>query len=194
LRLYDSLTGKEVLAVPDPAGPTRSVAFHPDGRRVATGHRDGTVSLREVPSGKVLLHWRHSTQPVHGVAFSPDGGSLAVGHGQALAEGAAGHVAVYGLPATLPAPPELRFQIPGALRAFYHPDGKSLAVVAGDTLRFHDAARGQELDRLVGHDGVVIHAAFRRDGRELASAGSDGTVRTWDTQTGTPLRTLRSHT
>jgi WD40 repeat protein len=201
LRLYDSLTGKEVLSVADPAGPVRSVAFHPSGRWLATGSRgatwtqEGRVTLREVPSGRAFLSWPLAGQVVNRVAFSPDGKCLAVGHGP-FGDRGPRHVSVYALPATASATsatPEVRFQIPGALRGFYHPDGKALAVADGETLRLHDAAGGQEIRRLGRHDGIVTDVSFRHDGLRLATASSDGTVRTWDYQTGAALLTLRGH-
>jgi tetratricopeptide (TPR) repeat protein len=36
--------------------------------------------------------------------------------------------------------------------------------------------------------------AFRRDGRQLASASNDGTVKLWDVDSGREVRTLRGHT
>jgi WD40 repeat protein/serine/threonine protein kinase len=76
-------------------------------------------------------------------------------------------------------------------------DGRLLAGALGSTtegkpmtLRIWDAATGQALHTLVGHQGLIMRVAFSPDGKKLASASWDGTVRVWYTATGKPIRVL----
>ena len=52
-------------------GPVQAVAFSPDGKRVAIGSADGTVSVLEVETGRQLHNLQEHKGGVVGLAFSP---------------------------------------------------------------------------------------------------------------------------
>ena len=56
-----------------------SLAFSPDGKLLATAHRDHTARLWEIPSGNRKAPLRGRIASVMAVAFSPDGKTLATG-------------------------------------------------------------------------------------------------------------------
>ena len=51
-------------------------------------------------------------------------------------------------------------------------------------LKIWDAATGELLQTLGGHSNIACRLAYSPDGRQFASAGLDGAVRIWQTDTG----------
>lgn len=59
-----------------------SIAISPDGRTLAIGSEDRSLSLWEIPSGRELARWPAHDAPVKALTFSPDGTTLASGGGE----------------------------------------------------------------------------------------------------------------
>jgi len=182
IKVWDVASGDERFTVHGHAQlaaetPVSTVAFSPDGSRLATAGSDGIVQIRDSATGKVLLTTPKHPEAVQALAFSPDGQLLAeacglfeirpqitlrdmkTGKEAGVLRGHSG--SIYGLAFT--------------------PDGKRLASASMDrTVKLWDVAQREELLTLVGHQGRVNSVAFSADGRRLVSASHDKTARVWD--------------
>ena len=75
----------------------------------------------------------------------------------------------------------------------YSPDGKELAVASSMGIWIYNARTGAEVALLSGHQGDVLAIAYAPDGKMLASAGRDETIRLWRPKTNQHLATLTGH-
>ncbi|MFO0960030.1 MAG: protein kinase [Isosphaeraceae bacterium] len=187
VRLWDTASGREVLALRGHDSYVNCVKFSPDGSRLATASADGTVRLWDAASGREALALRGHEYYDAGVAFSPDGSRLA-------SAGCDGTVRLWDVASGREAL-ALRGQKTSVDCVAISPDGSRLASAGHDGIvRLWDVASGREALALRGHDFGVWGLAFSPDGSRLASAAMDRTVRLWDVASGREALALRGHT
>ena len=143
------------------------------------------MKLWDPATGALLAeHETGNAKTARSLAFSIDGRTIYYGLVERIGR----------LDATTlePLPP-----LPGEVLVAASPDGVTLAVGAPksgiDTqaVDLWDLPSGRSRARLLGHTSELYYFAFSPDGRTLATANWDGTVRLWHSATGEELMTIR---
>ena len=80
------LAAKLILTVVGQGDALTSVAWSPDGKRLATGSEDNTAKVWDAETGKELLTLSGHTWSVSSVSWAPDGERLATGSGDGTAK------------------------------------------------------------------------------------------------------------
>jgi WD40 repeat protein/serine/threonine protein kinase len=179
-----------------------SVAFSPDGRRLASaGGRAadeiGELKVWDLSTGRETLTLSCFSSSVYCAQFSPDGRRLATASGTRvqLWDAQTGREQV-----TLRGGGTAERDPHSAIGVAFSPDGRRLAAVGGlfsvhpdGEVKVWDTRTGEEVLSLRGHVGGLRSVAFSPDGDRLASTGLDQTIKLWDAATGQAVLTLRGH-
>lgn len=201
-------TGRELRSWKLSQSAVYSVAFSPDGGRLAAG--TGTIYYSfDDPDRSAVYVWDAATgrqldrlsghrQRVTAVAFHPGGRELASADGTWFHRGprpaGPGAINLWDADTGRLVRPFAGRGGPVAGLA-WAPAGDRLASTGWDeTTLLFDAKTGAEALRLAGQHDWVRAVAFSPDGRRLVTAGSDGGLRLWDAGDGRPVQTLRGHT
>ncbi|HEX3658577.1 MAG TPA: protein kinase [Pirellulales bacterium] len=204
-------------------GVVSSVAFSPDGRRLAADGNE-TVRIFDPTTGDEVMVLKGHTLAVNSLAFSPDGKRLVsassdniriwdtttgkvtmtLRRGTIVAFSPDGkHVASAG---GLASPIDLwditsrKKRIMQKGRSFaasslaFSPDGQHLAVGGYDkTIKILDTTTGKETLAITNQAEAVLSVAFSPDGKKLACDTRDGAIMLSDVATGRQPLTLAGH-
>mmetsp|Transcript_13473 Transcript_13473/g.25535 ORF Transcript_13473/g.25535 Transcript_13473/m.25535 type:complete len:451 (-) Transcript_13473:270-1622(-) len=83
----------------------------------------------------------------------------------------------------------------GMLQGFaLSPDGSKVLSNMDDQCIILSTIRGKEAVTLEGHEGAAKSFCFSKDGSEILTSSTDGSVKLWDTDTGDEIRSFEGHT
>ncbi len=221
VRLWEVPTGRPIGVLHGHTDFVQAVAFAPDGRELASGGLEGTLKVWGRRTSTPVVFEGH-TGWVSGVWYRRDGRrvvTIATGY-QVPGETTKGWDPGTGeQDPTLTGVDPRKFgdeylppsSFPGFVspRPVTSPDGRLIASVwggagggpmdtrskayANSSVQVLDTATGLVLRTLVGHTADVVGIAFSPDGRRIATASFDRTIKLWDTATGSEVFTLRGH-
>jgi WD40 repeat protein/transcriptional regulator with XRE-family HTH domain len=191
IRIWDAVTGKELLQLIGQNTNSQPTAYSPDGKLVAAANEDMTITVWDAQTGKQKISLVGANDSIYSIVFSPDGTRLVSTNYND------GKIIIWDLNSgkTLLT---MQGADQGVLSVAYSPDGKRLITgnyndSGTDGADIWDAATGEKMFTL-SVDGIVTTVAYSPDGKLVALGRMNGTASVWDASTGKQLSTLRGHT
>ena len=170
--------------------PITDLAFTPEAKHVVAVSQSG-IHLYAWPELDHKRTIRSSTSNLHSIAFSPNAKYLAVGGGAPSEDGV---VEVFSWPK---GEPITRFDSHNdSVRSVIWQDNDRLltASIDREIKLWHLEKETNSILTLKGHSRSVDAICLIGNGQTLVSTGADQSLRVWDMESGTLIRTMNQHT
>lgn len=162
-----------------------ALAFSPNGKLFASGSWDRYIKIWDAQTGQLMRNFEAHKSMVTALSFGLDNKTLTSGSWEPrikIWDAVNGdEIAV------------MSHAVTEKVTALsYSPDHKLMAVAAFDSIRLFDAEKNF-IRAFGGHTNTINEVCFSPDGKRIASASWDRTVRIWDVATGKCIKTLKGH-
>jgi WD40 repeat protein len=180
LKLWDLMSRTIRHTFKGDVSPVDIVTALPDGRRALSASKNGMLTLWDLTSGTPLQEFKAHACQIHSVSALPDGE-------RALSSGYDGRLILWNL--TSGKVMQMFVDSPGtrALVAIL-PDGQRALTSTSDRLKLWDlnAEQDRSFETVSGIGALAVLPGQNR----LLSASFDGSIKLWDLQSGTCLRSF----
>lgn len=186
--LWNSETRQRLCKLEGHKGFVLQSALSRDSRYAVTVGRDNTVRVWDIPSCRILTKINGHGSSVRDASLSPDGKLLAVAEDDwlvhlYLVESGVEIRKLGGLPGLITS---VAFSPEGLqILASYYPQHSAMII---------DIKSGQIVRQFSGHTDKIFSAIYSHDGKLIATASGDKSIRIWNAFDGKLIRHFSGHT
>jgi WD40 repeat protein len=174
IQIWDANKLNCIKIVKGKFGSYHSADFNPNSNLIVTTGDSNIAQVIDANSGKIILQLTGHSSWVSGAEFSPDGNKIvttSLDHSTRIWD-----VSTNTCESIISHEDGRFFPLPIAC---YSRDGNYIAIGVGESVKVVDSNTGSMVGEFIGHTKMIFSIAFSPNGREIASASIDGTIRIW---------------